>query len=587
MNRSLAAAAALLCWLVAGHSAAAPSFTTEAEKSGFKRTGRYDEVVRLCNDFQAANPGKVKCVTFGTTPEGRPMVALVVSTDGAFTADDMRARNRGAILIQGGIHAGEIEGKDAIFIALRELLSGKLAPGILGKVTIVFVPIFNVDGAERFGAHNRPNQRGPEEMGFRANAQNLNLNRDYVKAETPEMHAMLGLLESWDPLVYVDLHTTDGAKFQPDVSILVGPEEPQAGLERAAAALSAAFMQRLTAMQHMPLAFYPDFRAHDDPTSGFATNQAPPRFSQEYAAARNRLGVLVETHSWKTYAQRVVATHDTLQVLFEQALTQADGWRAAETAADQAATKLGGTDVALVHLAGPTARTIDFPAYAYTVKPSEVSGKSWIVYDETRPQVWHVPLYDQLVPSLTVHAPRAGYLISAAHASWVEPLLRAHGIHYQVVPRALAGRPVQGFHVAEVTYSPPFEGRTEAKIKGEWRATRQSFPAGSLFVPIAQPLALLVLHLLEPEAPDSLVAWGFWNAMFEQKEYMEDYVLEGEARRMLAADPKLKAEFDKRVREDAEFAKSPEKRLRFFYLRHPAWDERIGWVPVFRADEMP
>ena len=587
MTRSLATVLAALTLVFMGHAAAAPSLLTEAEKSGYRRTGRYDEVLRLCGDFQAASPGQVRCLTFGKTPEGRPMVALVVSADGAFTPEDTRAKNRSALVIQGGIHAGEIEGKDAIFVALRELLSGKMAPGVLGKVTVVFVPIFNIDGAERFGPGNRPNQRGPEEMGFRATAQNLNLNRDYVKAEAPEMQAMLGLLDAWDPLVYVDLHTTDGAKFQPDVSILVAPAQPQAGLERAAAALSAAFMKRLGDMKHLPLPFYPDFRSHDDPTTGFATGQAPPRFSQEYAATRNRLGVLVETHSWKTYAQRVVATHDTLQVLFEQALVQADAWRAAATAADQAAEKLAGTDVVLVYGAGPTARTIDFPGYAYTVKTSEVSGKSWISYDESKPEMWHLPLYDQLVPSLTVHAPRAGYLVSAAHAGWLAPLLRLHGLRYQVLPRPLAARAVQGYHIAEVSYQPPFEGRTQTKLTGDWRATRQSFPAGSLFIPTAQPRALLVLHLLEPDAPDSLAAWGHWNAMFEQKEYMEDYVLEVEARRMMAADPKLKAEFEKRLHDDPELARSPEKRLRFFYVRHPAWDDRIGWVPVFRSDDGP
>ena len=121
-------------------------------------------------------------------------------------------------------------------------------------------------------------------------------------------------------------------------------------------------------------------------------------------------------------------------------------------------------------------------------------------------------------------------------------------------------------------------------MKGAWQARAASLPAGSIFVPIAQPRALLVLHLLEPEAPDSLASWGFFNAMFEQKEYMETYVLEAEARRMLAADPKLKAEFERRLREDAAFAASPEERLRFFYQRHPAWDDRIRWVPIYRGE---
>jgi murein tripeptide amidase MpaA len=127
------------------------------------------------------------------------------------------------MLIQGGIHAGEIDGKDAGFLALREALENKAAAGALDKQVLLFVPVFNVDGHERFGKWNRPNQRGPVEMGWRTTAQNYNLNRDYVKADAPEMQAMLALVNAWDPLAYVDLHVTDGAKFEPDVSIQVEP----------------------------------------------------------------------------------------------------------------------------------------------------------------------------------------------------------------------------------------------------------------------------------------------------------------------------------------------------------------------------
>ena len=575
-----------ICFATA--AAAAPNLATEAERSAFRRTGRYDEVVRLCHDFETAYPGKVRCQSFGTTPEGRPMVALVASTDGALSPEDARARGRAVLLIQGGIHAGEIEGKDAIFPVLRELLAGKIAPGALGKVTAIFVPVFNVDGHERFGPNNRPNQRGPEQMGFRTTAQNLNLNRDYVKSEAPEMQTMLGLWDAWDPILYVDLHTTDGAKFQPDVSILVAPGAPHlGGLDQPAAALSAALMKRLTAQKHIPLAFYPDFRMKDDPRSGFAVTTAPPRFSHEYAAARNRLGVLVETHSWKSYAQRVAATHDTLQVLFEQALAEQASWRAAAARADEAAARLAGTDVVLGYQADATPRTIDFPGYAYTVTTSEISGKGWIVYDETKPEIWHIPLYDHMVPALTVHAPRAGYVVPATQAAWLAPLLRRQGIHFDVLTGGHDDLAVEGYRIAELSYGAPFEGHTPVKVTGAWRPTKQSFPAGSLLVPIAQKRALLVLHLLDPGAPDSVVAWGLCSAMFEQKEFMEDYVLEGEARRMLAADPKLKAEFEQRLAGDTAFAQSPEKRLAFFYERHPSWDQRIGWVPVYRVDEVP
>lgn len=151
------------------------------------------------------------------------MKALVASTSGALDAQSAAQQKLPVVLIQGGLHAGEINGKDAGFLALRELLDGKAGKGVLDKLVWVFVPVFNVDGHERCGACNRPNQRGTEQMGWRTTAQNFNLNRDDVKADAPEMQAMLQLVQQWDPLMYVDLHVTDGAKFEHDVSVQVEP----------------------------------------------------------------------------------------------------------------------------------------------------------------------------------------------------------------------------------------------------------------------------------------------------------------------------------------------------------------------------
>ncbi|MBE2210016.1 MAG: peptidase M14, partial [Xanthomonadaceae bacterium] len=144
-----------------------PPLTTLAERSGFLKTGRYEEVIALCDEFAKAYPKAVRCFDFGTSPEGRPMKALAVSTSGALTTNDARTQGLPVVLVQGGIHSGEIDGKDAVFWLLREMLAGKVAPGVLDHQVLVFVPVFNVDGHENFRAWNRPNQRGPEEMGFR------------------------------------------------------------------------------------------------------------------------------------------------------------------------------------------------------------------------------------------------------------------------------------------------------------------------------------------------------------------------------------------------------------------------------------
>ncbi len=568
---------------------AAPSIdlSTEAERSGFVRTGRYDEVERLCHGFAARYPGHARCTKIGTTPEGRAMLAIVASADGVLEASTARLRRRPVVLVQGGIHAGEIDGKDGGLWALRELLDGKLAPGALAAVTLVFVPVYNPDGHERFGPNHRPNQRGPEAMGFRTTAQNLNLNRDYMKAEAPETQALLALFEAWDPVVYVDLHATDGAKFQHDVAVMLAPLEPQGdGLDVVAQRLSDALQARLTELGHKPTPFYPSFRTNDDPASGISTEPSSPRFSQPYAAARHRLGILVETHSWASYEQRVRSQHDLIGALLERATTDAAGWRDAADAADALGARLAGKAVALSYKVTDKARTIDFLGYAYEKRPSEISGGTWIVYDESKPEVWKMPFFDDVVADVSVVAPRAGYVVPAAHAAWVAARLRLHGLRFETLATARTGVAAQVFVATKVTFGRSFEGRTPTQLEGSWNPVTQDLAAGSLFVPIDQPRGLLVVHLFEPLGPDSLVSWGYVNAAFERKEYMEGYVAEAEARKMLAADPTLRGQFDAALADPA-FAANPQARLDFFYRRHPAWDARLNVVPFLRVDVAP
>jgi hypothetical protein len=581
--------AALLALLPPVAAIAADDLTTLAERTGFARTGRYDEVLALCDAFAARYPRSVRCETFGTTPEGRPMKLLVASTSGALTPEDAAARGIPVTLMQGGIHAGEIDGKDAGFLALRELLDGKTAKGALAKQVFLFVPVFNVDGHERFKAWNRPNQRGPEEMGWRATAQNLNLNRDYMKADAPEMRAMLALIQRWDPLVYVDLHVTDGAKFRHDVAIQVEPvnsgDEP---LRAAGRALRTGTIDYLTARGGMPLPFYPSFVNADDPSSGFEDGVSTPRFSLGYMQLRNRMAMLVETHSWRPYPYRVRTTHDAIVAVLQQVAANGPTWRALEAAADERASRLAGQSVALDYKATGAPRTIEFKGYAYTRAPSAVSGALMTRYDESKPQVWKIPLRDTVLPSTTATAPGAGYVVPAAWADRVVPLLDAHGIRYERVAGALPRVDAQAWRANAISFSADsFEGHQRLDAKGDWSATTQALAAGALFVPIAQPKARLVMGLLEPRAPDALTGWGEFNAAFERKEYMEDYVAEEEAEKMLAADPALRAEFDKRLHDDAAFAASPQQRLEFFYRRHSAWDERYGLYPVLRVDRDP
>jgi hypothetical protein len=546
------------------------ALVTTGETSGYVKTGRYDEAVKLCDDFTRAFDG-VFCDRIGTTGEDRPIVALRVE----------KKPNLPMIYIQAGIHAGEIEGKDAGFAFVRDLLLGKVVPGALDVVSLVFVPVLNPDGHERFGPNHRPNQRGPEEMGFRTNGARQNVNRDFMKADTAEAHAVLGVMRTRDPILLIDLHTTNGAKFEHDISLIVSPFAPRGDqLEETAAAMRDALLARMTALGHLPVDFYPSFIDDDNPLSGFEAGEAPPRFSQFYAAARGRLGLLVETHAWRTYKERALSTYHTLQAIFEDARTKARTWRDVCDAASKADAQLAGK-LPLTWKTTKQAKQIEFRGYQFEKRTSDLTGGSWLIYDETKPEIWKVPLFEQVEPETTVDVPR-GFVIDGGFAKQVAAVLDRHGITYA----PLASRPLslEVYRVTKVTFAAPYEGRTRPTFTGAWTTETRTPDRGAIYVPVGQPLARLVLHLLDPALPDALVNWGFFNVAFEQKEYMESYMVEQEARKMLDQDPSLRAAFDAAVAADPELAK-PQAKLAWFYKRHPAWDERVNLLPVFRTNE--
>jgi len=588
MIRQTALFAALLS--AAGASFAAPdTLRTVAEQSGFKRTGRYDEVIDLCARFAKAWPDAVRCDEFGRTPEGRPMLALVATTSGARTPEAAHEQGIPVSLFQGGIHAGEIDGKDAGFLLLRELLQGKAGKGLLDRQVFVFVPVFNVDGHERFAAWNRPNQRGPEQMGWRTTAQNYNLNRDYLKVDAPEMKAMLVLMNRWDPVVYVDLHVTDGAKFEHDVAIQVEPlYSGDEELRKLGRELRDETIAQLSKQGSLPVGFYPSFVVGDDPASGFADAVAPPRFSTGYLPLRNRFGMLVETHSWKPYPTRVKITRNTILDVLQLVGEHGKGWRAEQLTADERAATLGGTRVALDYKASDKAREIEFRGYAYTRTPSEISGTLMTRYDERKPQLWKVPLRDDVQPATLVEAPKGGYLVPAAWSALVAAKLDAHGVVYQRLDTARARQPLQSFRADAAKFADrPSESHQRATLHGEWRAETRDIGAGALYVPLAQARSRIAIALLEPQAPDSLAAWGEFNGAFEQKEYMEEYVAEDVAREQLKRDPALAAEFQRKLATEPEFVRNPAARLEFFARRHASWDEQFNLYPIFRVDRAP
>jgi hypothetical protein len=285
-------------------------------------------------------------------------------------------------------------------------------------------------------------------------------------------------------------------------------------------------------------------------------------------------------------------------------LMAADGgnWLELAHQADQVAMKLGGTEMALDFTSGwrepaqaggatvdrdvsAEARVIEFRGYAYTRAPSQISGGLVTTYDPKTPQIWRVPLRDQVHVSLSATAPLGGYVVPAAFAADIAPRLEAHGVAFSRLRDGVEKVKARAFRATQVNFSAaPFEGRMRAQLTGAWHEEMYALEQGALFAPIAQPLARLVVALFEPRAPDSFAAWGLFNACFEQKEHMEPYVAEQIARDMIDLDPRLAAEFWSRCEHDAAFAASPAARLEFFLRRHASWDARYNLYPVRRTD---
>jgi hypothetical protein len=407
-----------------------------------------------------------------------------------------------------------------------------------------------------------------------------------MKADAPEMQAMLALVNAWDPLTYVDLHVTDGAMFQHDVSIQVEPvNSGDMAFRKAGLALRTNVIADITKEGSSPQSYYMSFVENDNPASGFRNTVYEPRFSTGYFLLRNRMSLLVETHSWKDYPTRVRITHNAIVSILNQVAANGQAWLQSARQADARAAGLAGQPVALSYKTTDKTTMVDFQGYAYTRTMSDVSGMLMTHYDESKPEVWHVPLRDEVVDDLQVKAPGAGYVVPAAWAQLVASKLTLHGISFRKLDKAVTSANVETFRADKASFSAgSFESHQRLTVQGTWKQEPRAIGKGALFVPIRQAKARLVMAIFEPQAPDSLLAWGAFNNAFERKEYMEEYVAEDVAREQMAKDPALAAEFRHKVDSDPAFAKNPHARLEFFARRHASWDERLNLYPVMRTD---
>ena len=555
---------------------------TLAEQTDYRKSWNYEDTIAFAQKLDQASD-KIVYQSFGKSGEGRDLPLLIVADGKITTPEAAKKSGKAVILIQAGIHSGEIDGKDAGFALLRDIAITKSRAALLKENILLFVPIYNVDGHEMTSPYNRINQNGPDEMGWRATSAGLNLNRDYMKADAPETRAFLKLWNAWKPDFFFDLHVTDGADFQYNITYEYAHfQEVAPSIKKWMDDYFDGRIAPEVEKEGNLLTHYLEFGGREV-TSGIYTFIATPRFATGYAALRNRPGLLIETHSLKPYKSRVRGTYDVLWKTLEEINKSKASLFEANKKADEETVDRGRTFDAARRFPlqiGLTDKSEEFKlkAVEYKLEESAVSGGKKLIYG-TQPQEITVKKFDDGKVTQAA-APPLYYIVPPQWQDAIERL-EAHGIRFERTKKPLTIE-VESYRLTEPKWAAsPFENRLPLSFKTVPVTETRSFPADSVLVPLDQETANVAIHLLEPNSSDSLVYWGFFNAAFEMKEYFSDYIMEKIAAEMLAKDAQLRREFEEKLK-DEKFAKSPRARLQFFYERSPYADKRIGVYPVGR-----
>ncbi|WP_371373966.1 M14 family metallopeptidase [Thalassotalea aquiviva] len=558
---------------------------TPAEALDLFDTPNYQQTFAYVTKLVDSDP-RLHLLSLGKSPQQRDIWMLVASSDGATTAEQLQQNNKPTLLIQAGIHAGEIDGKDAGLMLLRDIIKGDKAH-LLNKVNVLFIPILNVDGHERISVFNRVNQRGPWQMGWRTNAQNLNLNRDYAKIDTPELQHLIRMINTWQPDLYFDIHVTDGEDYQYDLTY--GFNGHYADSPNISNWLEQTFRpkvdQDLLANGHLPspLVFGLEKKNFAKGLYGWT---AGVRFSNGWGDTRHLPTILVENHSLKPYKQRVLATYVFLQSAIEL-LAQQHTSLIQATEKDQAQRPKKQT--LAWDLDFETPEKADFLGIDYQVKTDPITGIEYVDWTGKDRLYKDLPTYWARKPAIVVDVPKA-YYVPIEHQQVIERL-SIHGIEISQVA-SLPTNDLFELSAKNSTFaSAPFEGHLT--VKATFTENNAKPKAHTTYVKVStdQPLGRLAVALLDPRGPDSFFSWGFFNQMFQRTEYIESYVVAPLARRMLMQDSALKQEFEQAFPKQKQAvgehkdnlqtnADSDQQRMQWFYQRSKYHDSQYLKYPV-------
>ncbi len=551
--------------------------TTPFEKNN-NSSATYHEAIDFYKTLRRQFP-QISLKEYGSTDSGFPLHLAILSTSGDFDPQSIRKSGKQILMINNGIHPGEPCGVDASMLLLKDYLTEPELQKYLEHTVIVVIPLYNIGGALNRNSSTRANQNGPESYGFRGNAQNLDLNRDFIKCDTKNAETFNQIFSEWQPDVFIDNHTSNGADYQYTLTLI--PTQHNKLDPNLAKYLNDEMLPRLYKnMEATEYEMTPYVYARNTPDEGIAAFLDLPRYSSGYAALFNTLSFMPETHMLKPFKGRVESVRLFMDCMIK---TMHDDREKLQTARNKAIENTNAKKEFELNwmLDMETSLKLNFKGYEANYKPSEISGLERLYYDRNAPYEKEIPFFNSYKATLSVEKPEA-YIIPQAYRNIIQRL-KWNGVEMKRLTKD-AEIEVELYHIGDFeTTDYAYEGHyLHSQLNVEKSIQKWLFHKGDYIVYTNQVANRYIVESLEPQAPDSFFSWNFFDGILMQKEYFSSYVFEDLAAEFLKENPELRAKLDKKKQEDEAFAASARAQLDFVYQNSP-WHEKTYRVyPVSR-----
>jgi len=555
----------------------AQNLSTPFENSAGKRTATYEECIAYYKKLDAQY-NTVLMKTGDTTDAGYPLHVILYSADRQFDPTVWHKQKKVVILINNGIHPGEPDGVDASMMLLRDLAGGKIK--IPQNVAIAVIPLYNIGGSLNRGSFSRVNQNGPESYGFRGNAQNLDLNRDFIKADSKNARAFEKIYQWVNPDIFSDNHVSDGADYQYTMTLISTQHNKLQGeIGDFAHDVFDSALYRGMAQKNWPMTPYVNFE-DSDPSSGWEAFYEPPRYSSGYAAMFSTMSFIPETHMLKPFADRVQSTYALMQVMIEQAGIYAGDiitkrQRSIQALQQQKQFVLS-WKVDTTHF-----DVIPFKGYQPGYKTSDVTGMQRMFYDHSKPYSKTTKFYNTYKPAVTVEKPKA-YIIPQGWWYAID-LLKLNGAEMKRFT-ADTSIEVDCYHIDDYKSTPRAYEKHHRNydVKLSTQTQTIKFLKGDYIIYTGQPHDRYIVETLEPLSDDSYFCWNFFDAILQEKEGYSDYRWEDVAGEYIKQHPELKQQLEDKKKADPKFAASASSQLNFVYKNSPWYEPAHNRYPVYR-----